>query len=304
VPSCGRPQRAAGRIGEGVPVPNPSDAVLSWERPFTPAMAARAGISRAALERMHRGGDIARVARGVYLDTRVPLTREVRARIAGLRVDGRQVVARRTAAWIHGAGRLAADTLVPVDVYGARSRWGPGPPPGADDVTEVVGVRCTTPVRTALDLSRYLAAERALPLVDGLLRAGALEHGDLLAAAAGPMTGSRQTRARVRELVARADGRAAGEHESVLRLRWLEANLPTPTPGLVVAGVRLSLAVRPQRFGAVLAGESAAAEVDVCERAGWQVVVVPGDLVLAADPVIVSEHLEREFHQHLLGQLA
>lgn len=277
-------------------------ALISWEDPFTPAMAARAGISRAALDRLHRDGEVRRLLRGVYLDARVRLTPEVRARAVGLRVGPRQVIARRTAAWVYGAVPPGGGELVPLDVHGTRSRWEAGPPLRPHEVVTVAGVRCTTPARTAVDLARSVAPDRALPVVDALLHTGVLDHVDLLAACHGS-AGTRQSVARVRELIARADGRAAGEGESVLRLRWLEAALPTPTPGLAVAGLRVALGVRAHRFGAALSGRLSAAELQRLASAGWRVTVVPERLVIDADPVFVAGHLEREFHAHLLEQL-
>ncbi|MFL6060377.1 MAG: type IV toxin-antitoxin system AbiEi family antitoxin domain-containing protein [Marmoricola sp.] len=268
--------------------------------PFTPAIAARAGTGRAELDRLVREGDVVRLLRGVYLGSGVTLTTPVRARAVGLRVGGRRVVARRTAAWVHGAGRVGGTPTVPVDSYGPRSRSRAGPPLGPGDVVVVAGLRCTSPVRTALDLARTLAPERALPLVDGLLRAGVLVHADVLAAC--PDLGRGTDGAR--EVLARADGRARDEAESVLRLRWLEATLPTPTPGLVAGGARFALGLRAQRFGVVLAGTVSTLEVERCRSEGWRVIVLPGRLVVAADPVLVTEQLESAFHQHLLGQLA
>ena len=136
-----------------------------------------------------------------------------------------------------------------------------------------------------------------MPLIDGLIRIGAVTHVDLLAACAEPSSG-------VRELAARADGRAACAAESVLRLHWLDATLPTPTPGLLVSGVRLALGLRAHRFGVVVAGALGDDELRRCRDAGWRVLVLDRDLVTGVDAPVLIEHLEREFHQHLLGQLS
>lgn len=269
--------------------------------PFTPAIAATVGLGRAGLERMHRDGRIVRLMRGVYLDSAVPLTRLVRARAVALAIGRRQIVVDRTAAWIHGADllRVPADAPVPLDVHGRRRHVGAQPPFGRADLEEIEGITVTSPLRTALDVGRHLAPDRAMVALDGLLRAGSVRHADLLRASAGVrgVPGALQ----LRELAARADGRAADAAESVLRLRWYDARLPTPTPALDVGTTRLALGLGVQRFGVVLAGQAPQDDVAACARAGWRVLALARTRVMSEDPGAVIAHLEREFHQHLLG---
>ncbi len=270
--------------------------------PFTPARAARAGLGRAVLEQLLRRGRIVRLVRGVYLDAEAPTPTIVRARALALVVGRRHVVIDRTAAWVHGAepDRDPAGAPVPLDLHSRRRRLD-GPVrfvPG--DLAVLGGVRCTTALRTAVDVARHLAPERGLPLLDGMLAAGSLSHHDLLAAmAALDHPGAFQAR----ELAAMADGRAAHAGESVLRLRWYDARLPTPTPALRVVGVRLVLGLPTHRFGVVLSGPAADADVLRCARFGWRVLLLDRARVLASDPVYLIAHLEREFHQHLLSQV-
>jgi len=272
--------------------------------PFTPAMAARAGIGRAVLDRLHREGRVRRLLRGVYLDATVPVTLDVRARALRLVVADHHVVVRATAAWLHGVPVPAPDAQAPVPVeVSARSvRRGAGAIRYADrDLQRVGEVRCTSPLRTALDLGRDLAPDRALAVLDGFLAGCAFPHTALMAEVArfGGHPGVRQ----LRELAAVADGRADGPAESVLRLRWLHGRLPTPTPGLVVGGSRLALGLHVHRFGAVLSGRLADADLRSLSARGWRVVVVAPDRVLRSDPDLVLGHLEREFHLHLLDQV-
>jgi hypothetical protein len=89
----------------------------------------------------------------------------------------------------------------------------------------------------------------------------------------------------------------------VLRLRWLHARLPTPTPALPVAGARLALGLEVHRFGAVLSGRLDDPELAVLSSRGWRVVVAAPERVLRSDPGFVVGHLEREFHLHLLDQV-
>ncbi|MFL6158768.1 MAG: type IV toxin-antitoxin system AbiEi family antitoxin domain-containing protein [Marmoricola sp.] len=286
-----------------VPAPGRTDVRTTdglLGEPFTPAMAARHGLGRAGLERLLREGRVVRLVRGVYLDARVPTTALLRARSLALVVGHRQVVVETTAAWVHGAAplRLRPDAPIPLDVQGRRARPQPRIPLLPAEVTVLGGVRCTAPVRTALDVARHLAPERALPMLDAMIRAGALTHTELIAASAArpAYAGTAQ----VRELTAMADGRAADVAESVLRLRWYEARLPTPAPGLLVVGQRLALALPLHRFGVVLGRVSD----DILTRtaaAGWRVVVLDAQRVRVSDPAVLIGHLEREFHQHLLS---
>jgi len=266
--------------------------------PFTPKMAARAGVGRSALERLLRQGRIVRVLRGVYLDSGVEPDLSLRARALALVLTGRQLVVDRTAAWVHGGDRIDAlpGAGVPLDLHGRRRHLGAQPPFGPDDVVRLGRVRVTSPVRTGLDVARQLAPARALAALDGMLRSGSLEHSRLLAAAeclAGLPGGSQ-----ARELIAIADPRAACGAESVLRLCWLQARIPTPVPGLVVNGVRLALALPVQRFAVSL---DPVPVFGNWPAPGWRVLALDRARVLAGAGGYLSEHLEREFHQHLLS---
>lgn len=265
--------------------------------PFTPAMAARAGIGRSTLERWLRQGLITRILRGVYLDTDVHPDRSLRAQALALVVGRRQLVVDRTAAWVHGGERIesAAHGAVPLDLFGRRHHPGGELPLGPEDVVRLGPVRVTSPLRTALDVARLLAPDRALAALDGMIRAGSLDHCRLLAAAAtlADQPGARQAR----ELIAVADGRANDAAESVLRWCWLQARMPTPVPGPLVSGHRIALALPTQRFAVSL--DAVPVPVD-WPAPGWRVLALDRTRVLSGDRGYLSEHLEREFHQHLL----
>lgn len=265
--------------------------------PFTPAMAARAGLGRSALERLLRQGRIVRLLRGVYLGADVDPDRTLRARALALVLGRRHVVVDRTAAWLHGGDRIEErlGASVPLDLHGRRRHLGREVPFGPEDVVRIGPVHATSPVRTALDVARRLAPDRALAALDGMLRSGALDHRQLLAAS-GTLVGlSGATQGR--ELIAVADGRSADAAESVLRLCWLQARMPTPAPGLVVAGARLALALPTQRFAVSLQPVPLLGD---WPAPGWRVLELDRGRVLAGDRGFLSEHLEREFHQHLL----
>jgi hypothetical protein len=289
-------------------VPAPPDrgstSALDLSEPFTPAAAARLGVGRTALDRMVRAGEITRLVRGVYVAATAELTPVVRARALGLVVSRRHLVVDRTAAWVHGAPALRPrpDAPIPLDLDGRRRFPGGRVHLGPGEITVLGGLRCTSPVRTAVDVARHLAPERALPLLDGLLRSGAITHQELIAASSrlSGLPGG----ARARELAAMADGRSFGVAESVLRLHWLNAHLPTPTPAWSAAGTRFALALPVHRFGVVVAGETPAIQRLPAIAAGWRVVALDGTKILASDSAALGGHLEREFHRHLLNQMA
>jgi hypothetical protein len=168
----------------------------------------------------------------------------------------------------------------------------------------------TSPLRTAVDLARGGSEPFAAVALDRLLRVGAVRHTALLAELA--RWSGRAGAVRLRELAVAADSRAVTAGESVLRLGWHRATLPTPTPGLLVrAGdrlVRLALGVADRQFAAVLSGqldrrEVSTADLSLLTDLGWRVVLLREDRVLREDPRLWSAHLVREFHQQLLSQV-
>jgi hypothetical protein len=289
------------------PLPlHPLHPLLPLDEPFTPAIARAVGLDRRSLERMLAAGHVRRLLRGVYVAATAPESVVLRAAAAGLATSGRGIVVDRLAAWVHGVplqGPAPLDVLVPgrssqSSLGGRRQLLG-------RDVVTLSGVRVTTPLRTALDLGRLLPAGAALGAMDALLRGGTFTHAALL----GELARFSQHRgiAPLRSLAVQVDSRSLGPAESLLRLHWNTARLPTPVPGqLVAAGsrlVRLSLGVSQRQYGVVLAHQITAADLLALEGAGWWIVVLPEDRVLTTDPSIWTRHLEREFHQALLQQV-
>lgn len=279
----------------------PLTGLLAPDAPFTTAMAAGVGVDRSALSRMLRQGIVRRLLRGVYVASTVPDSRAVRAAALSHVVAPGRIVVGRTAGWLHGLPAVerrssgSAPARLEVVTPGRRG-------PSARDIEEVHGVRVTTALRTVLDLGRTLAPEQALSVLDAALHGGLVHHRDLLAelprAAGHP--GARQ----LRRLVAMADGRAGSRAESVLRLRWHDARLPTPVPHFAVGpDMWLELAVPVRRYAAVLAGRLLDAELHTLASAGWRVVVLPERRLVDSDPQFVIGHLEREYLQHLLEQV-
>lgn len=264
-------------------LPLPRDDLVS--APFTPAMAIRSGLGRAGLERAVREGLIVRLLRGVYVAADRPLTGEVRESALALVLGKRQAVVGRTAAWLHGCPTEAL-------VVGLEKQRGiPLELRAVSDLRErtvlVGAVRAESAGDAAIGLASSLRGPAALAAVDGLLRARAIRSVAVL-----DVTG---LSARSREVLARADGRSTGAAESVLRHHWLDARLPTPVLGLRYGGHRLTLALPLQRFGVVVGEQRPPAPPD------WTVIAMSPRRILAASGVAVRRHLEREFHQHLLG---
>jgi very-short-patch-repair endonuclease len=181
-----------------------------------------------------RGPAWRRIFRGIYADAELPDTLELR--IAGARLllppDG--AFSGRTAAHLFGAVQLAqpgapVEVTVPPGtsfgpVAGLRIRRAPLPP---SDVTVVAHRRCTSEVRTALDLARFETMVEGVVALDVLLERRLVLATELQAAldALAPGRGTRQAR-RVIQL---ADGRSGSPQESRLRVMLSLAGL-TPVP--------------------------------------------------------------------------
>jgi len=129
----------------------------------------------------------------------------------------------RTAAYLHGAPELADVRGLSVEVtVPAGVRFGPvqglrvrrADLPGSD-IAEVGGWRCTTGLRTALDIARWEPLPEAVAGLDLLLARRVVEEAALRdAAGARNGRGSRQAR----RAVDLADARAESQPESKLRV--------------------------------------------------------------------------------------
>lgn len=270
---------------------DPLVSLLPRDLPFTPSQARTVGIRRSDLDRMLRHGVLRRVVKGVYVDAAVADNRRTRALALGLAVPERRVVHGRTASWLYGVRVSSGHGLIETtDPRGLHER----------DVTKVEGVLVTTPVRTALDLGRTLNPDRGIATIDAFLRHGLVQHGHLLAEL--PRFARHPGVRQLRELVARADGRAGSAAESLLRMRWLDARLPTPIPRVRLGACWLELGLPVRRFGVAFTGRLTPAEGAAVRITGWRVVELDAHRVLGSDPLFVAEHLEREFHRHLLQQ--
>lgn len=205
--------------------------------PFTAGMAADLGIDRHQLRALVAQGVLRRVLQAVYITNQTPDTLTVRARAAALVVSSSAVLCDRTAAWIHGIDVLwyaehdlppKLDTFVLRDhtrlqrsgTYGGERDLAPA------DITEVQGVRVTTPLRTALDLGCNLPRRDALAALDAFMRAYAISRDQLVREL--PRYFRRRGVRQLRGLVTLANPRAESPGESWTRLEIIDSNLPQP----------------------------------------------------------------------------
>ncbi|WNV74869.1 hypothetical protein [Geodermatophilus sp. DSM 44513] len=173
-----------------------------------------------------------RLYRGVYADARLPDSFGVRVTGARLVVPPTAVFSGRTAAYLHGARDLVhAGTPVEVSVP-AGVRFGPVAglrirrvlvPPSDAEVTVVRRVRCTSELRTALDIARTEPLVEGVVALDVLLARGIVDHRRLRAAVGVQPTPRGALRAG--RAVDLADARAESPQESRLRVLLALAGL-------------------------------------------------------------------------------
>ena len=205
--------------------------------PFTFAAALAAGLSRHTLAALVRDRVVRRVLVGVYVSSAVVDSVELRVAAVRLVTAPHVVICDRTAAWLHGVDAFRytelevlppIETCVPPDrtrlrrgeCRGGRRDLEPG------DVTELYGLRVTTPLRTAVDLGMRLRRSTALATLDAFLRMEAFNitalHSELR------RFPGRRGIIQLRQLATIADGASESPGESWLRLGIVDAGLPSP----------------------------------------------------------------------------
>lgn len=195
------------------------------EGPFLGRQAVRGGrLTTYQLRTRYRA-----VYRNVYVPNDATLTAASRARAAWLWAGGDAVLAGISAAavlgtkWLDGgepAELIRSDRHCPAGIV-VRS-WHLSP----DELCFIGGMRATTPARTAFDVGRMLPQNRAVPIMDALMKATNVKPADVLMVADG-RPGCRGVQ-RLRAAVALADGGAESPQESRVRLLLVKAGLPKP----------------------------------------------------------------------------
>ncbi|MFC7619056.1 type IV toxin-antitoxin system AbiEi family antitoxin domain-containing protein [Microlunatus sp. GCM10028923] len=301
--------------------PATADSRLPTNRPFTLQQAVAAGLSRSVVARLRKQGLIRPVIRSVYVDASTADTTDLRAAAIALVVHSDGVITDLSAAWLHGAQlQLPGDYLPRVSVFlppdrtrvrssstnsGIRAL-------AKRDVEMINGLRVTTPLRTALDLGRLLKRGPALASMDALLRVGRFTRADLRAAL--PRFKGYRGVVQLRDLIPLCDPRAESPQESVLRLRWLEAQLPAPVPQYVVYDngapvYRLDLADPTVKYAAEYDGQDhhfTASQRkyderrrDWLRRHGWTIIVFDRDSLASPN----ARTILRQTHQQAAQRL-
>jgi hypothetical protein len=207
--------------------------------PFRTSAHSAAGLTRHQLERGLAEGSLRRVVTGAVVDGELADSLELRARSVALVLSRDHIVCDRTAAWLHGVDTLLYqehEILPAVEVCALRGHE-PSVRSGVDgrtrdlsphDVTEIDGVRVTTPLRTALDLGCHLRRREAYAALVAFARNHGLERAELQREALRfkRRRGVRQ----LRELMPLVDPRIESARESWTILAILDAGLPAPEP--------------------------------------------------------------------------
>jgi hypothetical protein len=217
---------------------------LPLDQAFTTATAVREGVSKDSLVRLHASGHLRRPIRGVYVAAQLGDSITLRASCLALVMPPDAVVCDRHAGWLLGAEMVLAPNehldLQPLSIFrpSDRGRLRNGLADSGErnllsrDVTEIHGLRVTTPIRTAWDLGRLQKRDRALAGLDAMLRLGQFSKDELVAGVE-RFRGMRWV-TQLRTLAPLSDARAESPGESALRLRWLDCPLPPPTPQVEV----------------------------------------------------------------------
>jgi hypothetical protein len=210
---------------------------LPPDSPISSAQAREVGVGYPQLRALVERGLVTRPVHGVYAVATLPDTLAFRVSVLKLVVPDSCVVTDRTAGWLWGADMVLApnDHLVTprVSVFcppGCRLRRSMTASGErrlrSCDISEIDGLRVTTPLRTACDLGRLLHRDQAIAALDSLARLGAFTLDELAA----ETTRFRRYRGviQLRVLVLIVDPRSESPGESVLRLRWIDIGLPRP----------------------------------------------------------------------------
>ncbi|MEU0090926.1 hypothetical protein [Kribbella sp. NPDC006257] len=187
----------------------------------------RAHQVRGKLRWLLGAGEIRQVVKGVYVDVRVPDSRELRAEAIRLLLPPGGVACGLTAAWIHGIETTALQASKEIDVQWTRE---------ATDVVEVAGLPVTSPIATTVELAMQLPRPFALSAVDAMLRSGIADRWAVRAASTA--YDGRPGIIQARQILSYADRRAASPGESWLRLRLIDAGFGKPDLQVRVQGPR------------------------------------------------------------------
>jgi len=216
---------------------------LPLDRPFTTKQATAEGITPNQLTWLVQNGYLRRPIKGVLLATQAGDSTRLRCQALSLVVPEDCVVCDRHAGWLLGAEMVLAPNehleLRPISVFrpAGRGRLRNDLADSGErnlkdsEILELEGLRVTTPLRTAWDLGRVRWTDQAIAGIDAMLALG-VDKNEFLEGIE-RFKGMRWVTV-LRAIGPFGDGRAQSPGESILRLRWIEAYLPTPHPQLEV----------------------------------------------------------------------
>lgn len=207
--------------------------------PFTLVQARDLGFSKKALLIRYQHGLVRREFRNVYVDARVPDSRNSRLRALALVMPSNAIASDETAAWLYGLDVFAPGrrhdfepSLVVPHARGRADRRSGNRGRQAllttTDIDFVEGVHVTTPLRTASDLLRRMYRPYALAGADALAHAELISVDELIDYVA-RLKGYRGI-VQARSLAAVVEPRTQSPGESWQRLRMLDAGFPPPEP--------------------------------------------------------------------------
>lgn len=213
--------------------------LLFGGQPFRRGQGMASGLTRGRLGQLIRRGAVRSLFHRVYVDVRVEDDLCLRAAAASLVLPAGAVLARRSAAWLHGIDTrapsehqtpLPLECVVPTGVTPPRRAGllAYAADLQARDTTVVADLPVTTLTRTALDMARYLDTYMGLAVVDAMLHRGLVEQRHL-ARELTRFAGERWID-RARRVVDHAEPATESYGESWLRLRVVDAGMPRPRP--------------------------------------------------------------------------
>lgn len=206
--------------------------------PFTLAQARDLGLTPKIVSRKLAERLIRREFRDVYVDARVPDSRNGRLRAIALVNPEGAIACNETAAWLHGidvftpGGRhelkpsfVVEHSTARVDRPGANGRQAIIT---SEDIDYADGIYVTTPLRTVSDLLRRMYRPYALAAADAYAHAGLIKPDEVIEYVA-RLKGYRGI-IQARSLAQLIEPRTQSPGESWQRLRMLDAGFPPPEP--------------------------------------------------------------------------
>ncbi len=271
------------------------------DHPFTAADATALGITRAQLRRMLSEGAIKQLLFGVYGPGQWDDSPDARARAAARVLPKQCVLSDRSAAWLHGIDiydyaelDLVADLeVVSVGaanptrrngVMGGKRHLLPG------EITTVLGVAVTTPLRTMCDVACLRGRHRAIATLDAFRTKYDITEEQLTRML--PRFAGRRGVTQLRELIPLSRPGVDSQPESWNRITIVDEGYPMPSPQVWVwvpgwGKVKVENAWEHLRIAVEYDGEefhSEDADVsrdeerrDALRRAGWIIIVVRRD---------------------------